>query len=191
MSLFKSFFLLFLILIQKTAQAQLPGFTLDEASDKLEYIDGKKQNAGYLYATAGNRIYCIGSQSGSFPDVGFHVSGEMGGIWQQPVKLMDGFDFTIRDRSKNYSIHPRSDRFIAYPFVTKFRYADTAEKITVVQTQFVPDNLPAMAIEYKIQNNSSEEKNISFEWQADINLMPVWLATFRYNRWKRSVFIIR
>lgn len=176
MSLLKSIFPVILILFQKAAQAQLPGFTLDEASDKLEHIDGETQNGGYLYATAGSRIYCIGSQSGSFPDIGFHVPGEMGGIWQQPVKLMDGFDFTIRDRRKNNSIHLRFDRFTAYPFVTKFRYADTTEKITVVQTQFVPDNLPAMAIEYKIQNNSSEEKNISFEWQADVNLMPVWLA---------------
>ena len=124
MSLVKSLFPLLLLLFQTTAQAQQPGFTLDEASDKLEHIDGEKQNAGYLYATAGNRMYCIGSQSGSFPDVGFHVPGEMGGIWQQPVKLMDGFDFTIRDKRKNYSIHPRSDRFIAYPFVTKFLYTD-------------------------------------------------------------------
>ena len=34
----------------------------------------------------------VGHQDGSFPELGWHIAGEMGGIWDHPIKLMDGFD---------------------------------------------------------------------------------------------------
>ena len=44
------------------------------------------------YATAGDRLYSIGLQDGSFaPSLGWHVRGEMGGVWMHPIKLLDGF----------------------------------------------------------------------------------------------------
>ena len=165
-----------LLLIQFVAVAQITGFTLNEASNSLPHIEGKKKNREYPYTTAGNRLYCIGSQAGLFPELGFHIPGEMGGIWQQPIKLMDGFGFNIKDVKTGHSLTPSCDRFIAYSFSSKFQYSITDENITVVQTQFVPDNLPVLVVEYNIQNNSSTQKQIEFEWQADINLMPVWLG---------------
>jgi hypothetical protein len=156
--------------------AQNKPFTLDEASNNLPHIEGKKNNADYLYTTAGNRLYCIGSQNGSFPDVGFHVAGEMGGIWQQPIKLMDGFGFTIKDIPSGRLLIPVFDQFTAYSFASKFRYPVEGENITVIQTQFVPDNLPVLVVEYTIQNTSAQHRKIGFDLYATVNLLPVWLA---------------
>ena len=166
--------IIFLLFIQQVSNAQSDKFNLYNASSSLPHIKGEAKNSGYLYTTAGNRLYCIGSQNGAFPEVGFHVPGEMGGIWQQPIKLMDGFGFVITDKKNSESATPTCDGFTTYSFATKFHYS--AGEIAVTQTQFVPDDLPVLVVEYKIENPSAYRKQFTFELNADINLLPVWLA---------------
>lgn len=43
------------------------------------------------YLTAGDKTYIIGTQDGNFPDLGGHTPGEMGGVWNHLIKLLDGF----------------------------------------------------------------------------------------------------
>jgi hypothetical protein len=54
-----------------------------------------KATHNYLYIlkqmTPGNHAYCVGFQDGTFPDIGWHIKGEMGGLWAHPIKLLDGF----------------------------------------------------------------------------------------------------
>ena len=47
--------------------------------------------------TAGTHAVLIGAQSGLFPDLGFNVEGEMGGLWAGEKKVCDGFFFAIDD----------------------------------------------------------------------------------------------
>jgi hypothetical protein len=47
------------------------------------------------YAAVGDRAYIVGTEAGRFPAMGFHTRGEMGGIWAQPIKLLDGIWFSI------------------------------------------------------------------------------------------------
>ena len=58
---------------------------------KLDSIRGKTEFLNSPYVTAGDRVYMVGNQDGTFPDIGWHIDGEMGGIWDHPIKLMDGF----------------------------------------------------------------------------------------------------
>jgi len=44
---------------------------------------------------AGQRSYVQGYADGRFYANGFHISGEMGGIWAPPPKLADGVWFGI------------------------------------------------------------------------------------------------
>ena len=46
---------------------------------------------------AGTRAYSIGFQDGRFYANGWHITGEMGGIWAPPLKLADGVWFGIDD----------------------------------------------------------------------------------------------
>ena len=156
--------------------AQTNGFDLNSSSIGLPHITGNPNNADYLYVTAGNRLYCIGNQAGAFPKVGFHVPGQMGGIWQQPIKLLDGYILNIRNPLTGETYRNVLDSFITYSFVTKFRYHIEKQPIRITQTQFVPDNLPVMVVEYVVQNTSDADRNIDLELTADINLIPVWLG---------------
>jgi len=156
--------------------AQVNKFNLDKATSDLPRINGSPQNSDYLYVTAGNRLYCIGNQAGDFPEVGFHLPGKMGGVWQQPLKLLDGFNLSLKDTKTGFQYKNVCDSFITSSFATKFHYHIPNEKITIIQTQFVPDNLPVLVVEYKIANTSDQERNFEIELNTDIDLMPVWLG---------------
>ena len=65
--------------------------TLLCAAEKTSFIETKSAHLDAPYVVSGNQIYCVGYQDGTFPPMGDHVKGEMGGIWAQPIKLLDGF----------------------------------------------------------------------------------------------------
>jgi hypothetical protein len=43
----------------------------------------------------GDRMYEVGAEDGSYPAAGWHIHGEMGGFWTQPIKLLDGIWFNV------------------------------------------------------------------------------------------------
>lgn len=50
------------------------------------------------YVTSGDRAYAVGFEDGRFYANGWHIFGEMGGVWSPPVKLVDGVWFGVNDR---------------------------------------------------------------------------------------------
>ena len=48
--------------------------------------------------TAGTRAYSVGFQDGRFYANGWHITGEMGGVWTPPLKLADGVWFGVDDQ---------------------------------------------------------------------------------------------
>ena len=157
-----------------TAQS---GFSLLEASKSLPRLYGKNDNSGYLCVTAGDRLYSIGNQAGNFPPVGFHVPGEMGGVWQQPIKLLDGFRLSITDRKTAISQQlVKADSFVTYSFTSQFLYVLSEQNLKITRTQFVPDNIPLLVLEYAVTNNDDVDKELTIQFAADVNLMPVWLG---------------
>ena len=56
------------------------GSSLFPLLEGLPRLKGKTAFLDAPYVTAGNRVYAVGHQDGTFPDLGWHVTGEMGGI---------------------------------------------------------------------------------------------------------------
>src|ERR1700730_12322048 len=59
------------------------------------------------YVAAGDRAYVVGVQDGSqVPAVsldpnrgmGWHITGQMGGVWAHPIKLLHQFQFFLNDK---------------------------------------------------------------------------------------------
>src|SRR5437868_9602664 len=44
---------------------------------------------------SGTRAYSVGFEDGRFYANGWHITGEMGGLWTPPLKLLDGVWFGI------------------------------------------------------------------------------------------------
>ena len=164
---------------------------LFESSEK---IVGKVEYLASPYATAGDRLYMIGHQDGTFPDLGWHVQGEMGGVWCHPIKLLDGFEMEITVNNQKYVLN-KADSFENYSFGNKLVYSTISQDFIIERFQFVPDGKKAVYVEFLVKNKTSKNLNFSFELKAITNLMPVWLgersgmingkdeATFYQNQW--------
>ncbi len=85
------------------------------------------------YVATGTRAYIVGDESGRFPAMGWHIGGEMGGVWSPPLKLLDGIWFGINDKWIG-----RANRFTsAYGHVTMNLPGN--ENLSITRTDFVPD----------------------------------------------------
>ena len=70
----------------------------------LQGIGNRGANPDKPYVTAGDRAYLIGTQDGGFADLGWHVPGEMAGLWLHPIKLIDGFWATVEDSATGRAV---------------------------------------------------------------------------------------
>src|SRR5437763_3625194 len=87
-------------------------------------ISNNSHNKNNPYLTAGDRTYIVGTEDGNFPDLGSHVPGEMGGLWMQPLKLMDGFWVKLSESdTKSKAWLEKGRKFINYPYGNRFFYA--------------------------------------------------------------------
>lgn len=143
----------------------------------LPSIAGKPQYRQSPFVTAGDRVYMVGHQDGSFPDLGWHVTGEMGGIWNHPIKLMDGFNASLTaKRSGNSYCLNQANGFINYPIGNKHHFTWEEEGIEMQRFQFVPDGWQGMIVEYTIANNGSATKKYDFSFTGMVDLRPTWLG---------------
>jgi hypothetical protein len=82
---------------------------------------------------AGTRAYSVGFENGRFYANGWHITGEMGGIWTPPLKLLDGVWFGLDGQW----VGPAT-RFSSGRGYTRFDLPSTAG-LAVRRTDFVPD----------------------------------------------------
>lgn len=147
--------------------------SLHSLLDDLPSYSGTAEYLSSPYVAAGDRVYSVGHQDGSFPDLGWHVAGEMGGVWNHPIKLMDGYQLAIG--TDELTCLNAAKQFINYPVGNKHVYEEV-EGVTTSRFQFAPDGLEGLIVEYQLQNNSSNTVNLSLAFTAHFDLRPVWLA---------------
>lgn len=147
-------------------------------STQLEALPSLEGTTEYLnsgYITPGNRVYSIGHQDGSFPAMGWHIQGEMGGIWNHPIKLMDGFSASMVLDGQEISLE-KAQQFVNYPFANAHHYHLEDHEIKVLRSQFVPDNTEGMVVVFEIENSSASPRSIQFNFRGISDLRPTWLG---------------
>ncbi|SHF23085.1 hypothetical protein SAMN02746089_01521 [Caldanaerobius fijiensis DSM 17918] len=127
------------------------------------------------YVCAGDRIYLVGTQDGLFPDMGGHVPEEMGGLWDHPIKLADGFWAVIKEGEYQRFLK-KASMYITGPFYQEFVYNLKGNDLIVKRKQFCPDGIEGIVINYEIKNITNNDKKITFELLLRTDLRPVWLA---------------
>ncbi|MCB0571433.1 MAG: hypothetical protein KDC66_16800 [Phaeodactylibacter sp.] len=167
--------LLFCLLLISCQRPEPVSGPLKDIASNAPAIEGREEYLRSPYVTAGDRLYMIGHQDGQFPDLGWHVAGEMGGIWDHPIKLMDGFAATLVQDGQTHCLQA-AERFVNYPFANKHIYGDTPTGISVERFQFVPDGQEAVVVEYTFVNESEKAQQFSFVFNAMVDLRPVWLG---------------
>lgn len=115
--------------------------------------------------TAGTHAVLIGAQNGLFPDMGFNVEGEMGGLWAGEKKVCDGFFFAIDDVPLT-----QADACEVNPAATAFHYRMQEQGLHIVRRQYIPDGVNGCVIELTIENgrNAPRMVEVSFTVRTDI-----------------------
>lgn len=115
--------------------------------------------------TAGTGAVLIGTQNGLFPDLGFNVEGEMGGLWAGEKKVCDGFFFAIDDVPLTCA-----DACEVNPAATAFHYRLQAQQLHIVRRQFIPDGASGCVIELTVENQRQTPRmvEVSFTVRTDI-----------------------
>lgn len=115
--------------------------------------------------TAGTHAVLIGAQNGLFPDLGFNVEGEMGGLWAGEKKVCDGFFFAIDDVPLTCA-----DACEVNPAATAFHYRMKEQELHIVRRQYIPDGVNGCVIELTIENgrNAPRMVEVSFTVRTDI-----------------------
>jgi len=165
--------LIFLLIISCTSTNENDDFT--EIIKDSPFINGKNDYLNSPYVTAGDRVYMVGHQNGSFPDLGWHVEGEMGGIWDHPIKLMDGFEVSLDWGEKNLKLDAATS-FVNYPYANKHTYNLSANNLQIERFQFVPDGKEGILIQYRMKSLSEKTQNFDFIFSGFSDLRPVWLG---------------
>jgi len=138
-------------------------------------ITGKDAYLSSPYVTAGDRVYVVGHQDGSFPELGWHIKGEMGGIWDHPIKLMDGFNAFLTIDGTNIPLRNAS-RFTNYPMAGRHDYSLDSLGLKVERWQFVPDGKEGLVLEYVLHNTGKADKSVEFGLIGHADLRPTWLG---------------
>ena len=106
------------------------------------------------YVESGSRGYVVGSEAGRFPASGWHIRGEMGGVWTPPLKLLDGIWFGIDGKW----IGP------ATRFTSGSGYAQMdlpgPKGLTVQRTDFVPDGRRAALFGLTLRSTSGRQRPV-------------------------------
>ena len=127
------------------------------------------------YLTAGDKTYIVGKQDGNFPDMGGHTPGEMGGVWNQRIKLLDGFWVRMGDEAGNTHWLERAERYTSYPFGSGFGYAPLFDNtLRVERFQFCPSGRNGVVVTYTLENLTDAERTFTFDFVAKTDLLPVW-----------------
>jgi hypothetical protein len=100
-------------------------------------------------AASGTRAYSIGFEDGRFYANGWHITGEMGGVWTPPLKLVDGVWFGLDGQW----VGPAS-KFTSGWGYTRYDLPDTAG-LRLERTDFVPDGRRGALFGLKVTNSGA------------------------------------
>jgi hypothetical protein len=113
---------------------------------------------------AGQRSYAEGFQDGRFYANGWHITGEMGGVWAPPVKLVDGVWFGIDDNWIG-----QATKFTSGRGYTRYTLPDTGE-LKLQRIDFAPDANRAVLFGLRM-SNPGPAKTLNVEVDAHSELM--------------------
>jgi len=145
-------------------------YPLTERLSTQETLQGNPEYIHSKQMTAGTHAYCVGFQDGTFPDMGWHIKGEMGGLWAHPIKLLDGFHAAVVWGADTIALDT-AQSYATTPVGSIFSYNIDGKSIT--RTQFIPDPAKGMVVEYDLSNFPSGAQLLFY---PKTDLRPTWLG---------------
>ena len=116
------------------------------------------------FVVAGDESYVIGTQDGNFPPMGWHIRGEMGGVWSHPIKLLDGYWVQIEDQWLT-----KADKFVVGPGYSEIHYILSGLEVT--RKDFCPDGKRGVITYFTLKDTTGKKRVVNFTYLARTELM--------------------
>ena len=115
----------------------------------------------------GDRAYEVGAEDGNYPAAGWHIHGEMGGFWTQPIKLLDGIWFNVNGQ-----------------WLTARRYSNgwgyarmdlgATSGVTITRTDFMPDGIRAGLIGLTLTSRNARSVSLTVDAHSELLQSYPW-----------------
>jgi hypothetical protein len=149
--------------------AVLTGSGVAVAAPELSTSDQLKTRR---YVSAGDRAYVMGFEDGGFYAQGWHITGEMGGVWSQPLKLVDGVWFGIDGQW----LKPAT-KFTSGWGYTRLSFPDAAG-LKVSRTDFAPDGRRAALFGLTLRSpGAAKTVQVAVDAHSEVMSQYPWTGT--------------
>ena len=140
------------------------------------------------YVCGSNGFYIAGDQKGTFEPKGWHINGEMSGVWMQPIKLLNSFSYSASAYQSSSMITSTTTapakKFTQYQWGNMFEYYSEKPKgkFHIKSVQYVPEEVPGAIIEFfvdyytVVSNRIPVADNVVLSFTGLVNLMPCWMS---------------
>ncbi|MDQ3789312.1 MAG: glycogen debranching protein, partial [Actinomycetota bacterium] len=116
----------------------------------------------------GDRTIAMGDANGLYPASGWHIRGEMGGVWTPPVKLLDGIWFAV-DGAWLGADTPAEEYTTGWGY-HRFGYEQAG--LSVDRVDFAPDGVRANVIGLTFRSDTARTVDLAMD--AHSELMPAY-----------------
>ncbi|MEM7185396.1 MAG: hypothetical protein AAF466_01955 [Bacteroidota bacterium] len=172
----KNVLLVSLCLLFLGCKEEVTTFSFRSFTQGSPSITGKESYLKSPMVTAGDRVYSVGHQDGTFPELGWHITGEMGGIWNHPIKLMDGFEISlIEKQTGDRFVLNDAEAFTNFPYANKHDFTWANKHLELERWQFVPVGKNGLAVQLLLKNNG-QAKEFQVGFEGFVDLLPTWLG---------------
>ncbi|ONI44963.1 hypothetical protein AN642_00290 [Epulopiscium sp. SCG-B10WGA-EpuloA2] len=114
------------------------------------------------YVVSSNKMYVIGKQDGTFKPLGHHITGEMSGIFAQPIKLAQGYEILVNNEAV------KANEYIFDTGESRFIYEKFEKIINAI------DNKKALIIEF-----ITNENGVELEFKIPLKIDGCWTADIK------------
>ena len=136
-------------------------------------ISATSQLSERRFVAAGTEAYVVGVEDGTFPPIGWHTTGQMGGVFAPPVKLLDGLWFGLSgswlDSATTYTSGPGFVR-LTFP---------VTDGLQPTLTEFAPDGLSAVLFGLTLVpvNGSAATVAVTADAHSEVSATYPWAST--------------
>src|SRR5687768_10802032 len=119
----------------------------------------------------GDRAYAMSTADSLYPAAGWHIRGEMGGVWTPPIKLVDGVWFRLADQWLGDPDGAAATRTTAGWGYTRTSF-EKVDQVSVERTDFVPDGTRATLVGLTL--TSPQPRTVPIALDAHSELMSAY-----------------
>jgi glycogen debranching enzyme len=155
-------------------KGQKPGYAVEGRQDaELGRIQLSRDmsDMGTMFFLPGRTIYELGTMDGDFPPIG-RLLGDQGGIWAHPVKVLDGFSFTVREEGREDWTLTDSRHFSHRFYDAEFHYERS--DLAAVRHDFTAEEESVLYTMLTLRNKTDVARTVNLEFAAGVNIRPAW-----------------